>query len=81
VYDSGAVALSKLQLVGGKFAAAGALNIDQKKNLNGHLTARLSAGTLQISAPLGIAGKLDAPEIRSGGARKAGSDEGFITAS
>ncbi|WP_374349446.1 hypothetical protein [Chitinimonas sp.] len=76
ILDGSALALSKLQLNGGKFSASGNLNVDDKQGLSGHINARLSAGALVVNAPLTIAGKLDAPEIRSGGAYKPGGDNG-----
>ncbi|MBV8658589.1 MAG: hypothetical protein JO142_12265 [Burkholderiales bacterium] len=74
--DNGAITMKDLQLNGGKFSAVGALAIGDKRKLNGRITARLNSGAIAIAAPLSIAGTLDAPEIRSGGASKPGGAEG-----
>lgn len=76
VLDNDVVTLSKLQLNGGKFTASGNVAINDKRQISGHVSARLSAGALAVSAPLAISGKLDSPEIRSGGAFKPGGEQG-----
>jgi hypothetical protein len=75
VFDRGALNINKLVLNGGKFSATGALAVNDKRVINGHLNARLSSGTLVVSAPLTIEGKLDTPEIHSGGAFKPGGGD------
>jgi uncharacterized protein involved in outer membrane biogenesis len=67
--------LTDIQLDAGAFKANGALTVDAKQALSGRFGARLRSGGIAVDASLSVAGTLDAPELRSGGAFKPGSDD------
>ncbi|MGQ5524902.1 hypothetical protein ACUHMQ_16805 [Chitinimonas sp. PSY-7] len=72
--DKDIVTLSNLALNSGKFTASGKVIIDDKGDLRGNLATRLASGVIVINAPLRIDGTLKAPELRSSGASKPGSN-------
>jgi len=73
--ENGVTTLRNLNLDSGKFTAAGGMAISADKKLSGKVSAKLSAGAATFSAPLTFGGTLDAPELRSSGTYKPGSDD------
>ncbi|MDK2123771.1 AsmA family protein [Parachitinimonas caeni] len=68
------VAMSGLALNSGKFTANGTFNVSADKKLSGRIGARLRSGPISVDASLGVSGKLDAPELNSGGASRPGAN-------
>jgi len=63
------VDLSGLKLDGGKLRISGALRA-REGMISGSLYSQIISGSMTVAAPLVIAGKLDAPELRSSGATR-----------
>ncbi|MFC4159386.1 AsmA-like C-terminal region-containing protein [Chitinimonas lacunae] len=71
-YDQGKILLQDLKLDSGKFKAQGNLTIAGEQDISGRISAQLKSGSLVVQNTMTVAGKLNAPELHSGGTYKPG---------